>query len=51
MALVAVIALIALAIDDLIAFMNGDASIIGVFFEKNSLNLTYFHGMINRGKV
>lgn len=38
MALVAVIALIALAIDDLIAFMNGDASIIGVFFEKMGID-------------
>lgn len=48
MALVAVIALIALAIDDLIAFMNGDASIIGVFFEKNGHRLRCSQGE-NRG--
>lgn len=34
LALVAVILLIALAIDDLIHFLNGDASVIGEFFEK-----------------
>ena len=37
-AMVAVIALIALAIDDLIAFMNGDASVIGTFFEKMGID-------------
>lgn len=35
----AVILLIALAIDDLIHFLNGDASVIGEFFEKMGIVL------------
>lgn len=38
LALVAVILLIALAIDDLIHFLNGDASVIGEFFEKMGID-------------
>lgn len=38
LALVAVILLIALAIDDLIHFLNGDASVIGEFFEQMGID-------------